>query len=95
MPSTSIIIGGLWTTAAAGASLVGAGDIMETSPQYRRPICYRGGMALLATRRNLGMLLLAIYLILVGIAGIVPLGLPSPIMPVLALLAGVLILLGR
>jgi hypothetical protein len=52
-------------------------------------------MALLATRRNLGMLLLAVYLILIGIAGMVPLGLPSPVMPVLALIAGILILIGR
>ena len=94
MPSTSIIIGGLWRSAAGGASLVAARDIMETSPQYRRPICYRVAMALIATR-NLGMLLLGIYLILVGIAGMVPLGLPSPIMAVLALAAGILIVLGR
>jgi hypothetical protein len=52
-------------------------------------------MALIATRRNLGMLLLGIYLILVGIAGMAPLGLPSPIMAVLALAAGILIVLGR
>ena len=46
-------------------------------------------------QRNLGMLLLAIWLILYGLAGIVALGLPSPLMSVLALLAGVLILAGR
>lgn len=46
-------------------------------------------------QRNLGMLLLAIYLILVGIGGMAPLGLPSPIMAVLALIAGILILIGR
>jgi hypothetical protein len=45
--------------------------------------------------RNAGMLLLAIWLILHGISGMVALGLPSPFMAVLALLAGILILAGR
>ena len=51
-------------------------------------------MALLG-RRNAGMLLLAIWLILYGIAGIVPIGLPSPLMAVLALITGILLLLGQ
>jgi hypothetical protein len=51
-------------------------------------------MAIPATR-NLGMLLLAIWLILYGIAGLVTIGLPGPLMAVLALLAGILILAGR
>ena len=51
-------------------------------------------MALLG-RRNAGMLLLAIWLILYGIAGIVPIGLPSPLMAVLALVTGILLLLGQ
>jgi hypothetical protein len=46
-------------------------------------------------QRNLGMLLLAIWLIFSGLAGLVSLGLPYPLMAVLALLAGVLILVGR
>jgi hypothetical protein len=46
-------------------------------------------------QRNVGLLLLAIWLILYGIAGMVALGLPSPLMAVLALLAGILILVGR
>ena len=46
-------------------------------------------------QRNVGMLLLAIWLILYGISGMVALGLPAPLMAVLALLAGVLILVGR
>jgi hypothetical protein len=46
-------------------------------------------------QRNVGMLLLAIWLILSGVAGMMPLGLPAPLMSVLALLAGVLILVGR
>lgn len=51
-------------------------------------------MAVTVTR-NLGMLLLAIWLILYGLAGMVALGLPAPLMAVLALLAGILILVGR
>ena len=46
-------------------------------------------------QRNTGMLLLAIWLILYGVSGLVALGLPAPLMAVLALLAGVLILVGR
>lgn len=49
----------------------------------------------LGIQRNVGMLLLAIWLILSGISGMMPLGLPSPLMAVLALLAGILILVGR
>ena len=45
--------------------------------------------------RNTGMLLLAIYLILVGLAGFVALSIPGVLMAVLALIAGVLILVGR
>jgi hypothetical protein len=43
--------------------------------------------------RNLGMLLLAIYLILVGISSFVPF--PLPIHGLVALLAGIFILMGR
>ena len=46
-------------------------------------------------QRNVGMLLLGIWLVLYGLAGIVSLRLPSPLMAVLALLAGILILVGR
>ncbi len=47
--------------------------------------------------KNLGMLLLAIYLILVGIIGIfsVSLGAAAIIVPIIALIAGILILLGK
>jgi hypothetical protein len=45
--------------------------------------------------RNAGMLLLGLWLVLYGLAGMVPLGLPSPLMAVLALVAGILILAGR
>jgi hypothetical protein len=46
-------------------------------------------------QRNAGMLLLSIWLILNGLAGIIALVLPAPLMAVLALLAGILILVGR
>ena len=45
--------------------------------------------------RNLGLLLLGIWLIVSGLAGLVALPLPPMIMPLLALVAGVLILVGR
>ena len=41
------------------------------------------------------MLLLALWLILSGIAGLAAIALPSSVMAVLALLAGVFILVGR
>lgn len=44
--------------------------------------------------KNLGMLLLAIYLILVGIMGLTGMALPF-VLPILALVAGILILLGK
>jgi hypothetical protein len=46
-------------------------------------------------QRNIGMLLLAVWLILYGLAGMIALGLPPALMAVLALLAGILILVGR
>ena len=46
-------------------------------------------------QRNVGMLLLGIWLILYGLAGIIALHLPAPLMAVLALIAGVLLLVGR
>ena len=46
-------------------------------------------------QRNMGLLVLAIWLILYGLAGLVSLGLPAPLMAILALIAGVMILAGR
>jgi hypothetical protein len=46
-------------------------------------------------QKNMGLLLLAVWLILVGVSGLMSFALPSPVMPVLALIAGVLILGGR
>jgi hypothetical protein len=48
-----------------------------------------------AIRRNLGMLLLGVYLLVVGIVGLTPVPMIGPVAPILALLAGVFILLGR
>jgi hypothetical protein len=45
--------------------------------------------------KNLGMLLLAIYLILIGIVALFHVGIPVMVTGVLALLAGILILIGR
>lgn len=45
--------------------------------------------------RNIGMLVLAVWLILTGLSGLVALGLPAMLMAVLALVAGILILVGR
>ena len=49
----------------------------------------------IAFQRNLGMTLLGVWLVLSGLAGLVSIALPSPLMAVLAFLAGVLILAGR
>lgn len=46
-------------------------------------------------QKNMGFLVLAVWLVLSGLSGLVAFALPSPVMPVLALVAGVLILVGR
>ncbi len=45
--------------------------------------------------KNIGMLLLAIYLILVGITSLFHVGIGAIVMGIVALLAGILILIGR
>ena len=45
--------------------------------------------------RSAGMLLLAIWLILSGIAGFAAMPIPGIVMAALALIAGILILIGR
>jgi hypothetical protein len=45
--------------------------------------------------RNIGMLLLAIYLILVGIIALTAVAIPPLLTGILALLAGIFILIGR
>ncbi|MBA2260363.1 MAG: hypothetical protein H0W18_15840 [Acidobacteria bacterium] len=49
----------------------------------------------LGFNRNIGMLLLGLWLVLTGLSGMVALGLPVMLMAVLALLAGILIIVGR
>jgi hypothetical protein len=44
--------------------------------------------------KNIGMLLLAIWLILMGLAAFIP-GLPSMLLALLAIAAGVFIILGK
>jgi hypothetical protein len=46
-------------------------------------------------QRNAGMLVLALWLILYGLVGMLALALPAPLLAVLALVAGMLILVGR
>lgn len=45
--------------------------------------------------KNIGMLLLAIYLILVGIASLFHIAIGAIVMGVVALIAGILILIGK
>jgi hypothetical protein len=45
--------------------------------------------------KNLGMLLLAIYLILVGIMAVIHIAIPVIVTGILALAAGILILIGK
>jgi hypothetical protein len=45
--------------------------------------------------KNIGMLLLAIYLILVGITALFHIAIPAIVTGILALLAGILILIGK
>lgn len=52
-------------------------------------------MANVGFTRNLGMILLAVWLILFGLSGVVTFPLPPIVMSVLAILAGILILLRR
>ena len=51
-------------------------------------------MAITLTR-SAGMLVLAVWLMLTGLSGLVALPLPGALMAALALIAGVLILVGR
>jgi len=44
---------------------------------------------------NIGFVLLGIYLILVGLSSLATLGIPSIVLAILALLAGIFILIGR
>jgi hypothetical protein len=52
-------------------------------------------MAVVTLTRSAGMLLLGIWLILAGLGALVPLPVPGVVSGVIALLAGILILIGR
>ena len=52
-------------------------------------------MMAVSVTKNIGLLLLAIWLIVSGLTGLTALALPALVMPVLALAAGILILVGR
>jgi hypothetical protein len=54
-----------------------------------------GGAMAFKFNRSIGMTVLAMYLIVVGVSGLIPLGFPPLVMAVIALVAGVLIILGR
>jgi hypothetical protein len=45
--------------------------------------------------RNIGMLLLGVWLVLTGLSGLAAFALPVVVMAILALVAGVLIIIGR
>jgi hypothetical protein len=49
----------------------------------------------LTTSRSAGMVVLAVYLIVIGVVGLMRIPVPFPVPAVLALLSGVLLLLGR
>lgn len=69
---------------------------MASSPQLKA--CEHGGLASelgMNITKNLGMLLLAIYLILVGITALLHFALPGIVIALLALAAGILILIGK
>jgi hypothetical protein len=65
--------------------------------RFARDNLPRRGTIVPMITKNLGMLLLAIYLILVGLIGIfgISLGAASIVLPILALVAGIMILLGK
>lgn len=44
---------------------------------------------------NIGMLLLAIYLILIGVASVASFAIPAMVLGILALVAGIFILIGK
>jgi hypothetical protein len=52
-------------------------------------------MARFAFNRNIGLLVLAIWLILYGLTGFLTIALPAGVLAALAIIAGVLILIGR
>jgi hypothetical protein len=54
-----------------------------------------GGRMALNVTRSAGMLVLAVYLVIIGLVGLLQLPVPLMVTAVLALVAGILILMGR
>ncbi len=75
-----------------GINDAAASALAFLSVQTQRVCLKEGPMTI---TKNLGMLLLAIYLILVGITALVHIAIPVIVTGVLALAAGILILIGR
>jgi hypothetical protein len=85
---------------SGGSSVADLGLVkasLAKSQSWRVTIEPSAGQNRLMITKNIGMLLLAIYLILVGIMGIsgFSLGAASILVPILALVAGILILIGK
>jgi hypothetical protein len=72
---------------------------IDGAPHTSSPFLRAKATGFLHNRRmitkNIGMLLLAIYLILVGITTLFHVGIGAIVMGVLALIAGILILVGK
>jgi hypothetical protein len=74
----------------------GRGEPILLEPPFRRANARDLSQErLMNITKNLGMLLLAIYLILVGIIALFHVGIPAIVTGILALAAGILILIGR
>jgi hypothetical protein len=70
-------------------------NILPHGPFWRANASGLGQETPIMITKNLGMLLLAIYLILVGITLLFHITIPTIVMGILALAAGILILIGR
>jgi hypothetical protein len=85
-------------TAELRSRVVGGSAVLQpfSSNSFRSVRYYhlRGCEMAVRITRSAGMLLLAIWLILDGLAGLITLPLPPVLMAALALIAGILILIG-
>jgi hypothetical protein len=70
-------------------------NILPDTPFYRANASALDQETPMMITKNLGMLLLAIYLILAGITLLFHITIPTIVMGILALAAGILILIGR
>ena len=73
--------------------------VIDITPHSGSPFLRAKATGLVQKRhmitKNIGMLLLAIYLILVGITTLFHIGIGAIVMGVVALIAGILILIGK